>query len=165
MLKCCVSVDLNSCWWTSITGWCYLFYAYVPCSCRPSASLVFPARLGCFFFFAFPFPNRQEEIHTAEPLVPEPSAFEVELAIEKLKTTNHQVLIKSQRKWLILHLHVIPDAIDKFYYTKYFLLRHLGLCFTLSRTKSGLCLTSGNRFSGLSVNMKVREICRSYKNR
>ena len=31
---------------------------------------------------------RQEEIHTAEPLVPEPSAFEVELAIEKLKKTQ-----------------------------------------------------------------------------
>jgi hypothetical protein len=29
---------------------------------------------------------RQPEIHTAEPLVPEPSAFEVELAIEKLKS-------------------------------------------------------------------------------
>ena len=28
---------------------------------------------------------RQAEIHTVEPLVPEPSAFEVELAIEKLK--------------------------------------------------------------------------------
>jgi hypothetical protein len=28
---------------------------------------------------------RQVEIHTAEPLVPEPSAFEVELAIAKLK--------------------------------------------------------------------------------
>ena len=28
---------------------------------------------------------RQTEIHTAEPLVPEPSAFEFELAIEKLK--------------------------------------------------------------------------------
>jgi hypothetical protein len=28
---------------------------------------------------------RQAEVHTAEPLVPEPSAFEVELAIEKLK--------------------------------------------------------------------------------
>jgi len=28
---------------------------------------------------------RQTEIHTAEPLVPEPSAFEVEIAIEKLK--------------------------------------------------------------------------------
>jgi len=29
---------------------------------------------------------RQEEIHTAEPLVPEPSAFEVELAIENLES-------------------------------------------------------------------------------
>jgi hypothetical protein len=29
---------------------------------------------------------RQAEIHTAEPLVPKPSAFEVELAIEKLKS-------------------------------------------------------------------------------
>jgi hypothetical protein len=28
---------------------------------------------------------RQAEIHTAEPLVPEPSAFKVELAIEMLK--------------------------------------------------------------------------------
>jgi hypothetical protein len=28
---------------------------------------------------------RQTEIHTAEPLVTEPSAFEFELAIEKLK--------------------------------------------------------------------------------
>jgi hypothetical protein len=28
---------------------------------------------------------RQTEIHTAEPLVPEPSASEVEMAIEKLK--------------------------------------------------------------------------------
>jgi len=31
---------------------------------------------------------RQAEIHTVEPLVPEPSALEVELAIEKLK--NHK---------------------------------------------------------------------------
>jgi len=29
---------------------------------------------------------RYTEIHTAEPLVPEPSAFEVELVIEKLKS-------------------------------------------------------------------------------
>ena len=29
---------------------------------------------------------RLTEIHTAEPLVPEPSAFEVEVAIEKLKS-------------------------------------------------------------------------------
>ena len=29
---------------------------------------------------------KETEIHTAEPLVPEPSAFEVELAVEKLKS-------------------------------------------------------------------------------
>ena len=40
---------------------------------------------------------KQTELHTAEPLVPELSAFEVELAIEKLKSHNHQVLIKSQQ--------------------------------------------------------------------
>ena len=28
----------------------------------------------------------QEELHTAEPLVPEPSAFDIELATEKLKS-------------------------------------------------------------------------------
>jgi len=28
---------------------------------------------------------RQTEIHTTEPLVPQPSAFEVEMAIEKIK--------------------------------------------------------------------------------
>jgi len=33
---------------------------------------------------------RSEEIHTAEPLVPEPSAFEFELAIEKLKSQKSQ---------------------------------------------------------------------------
>ena len=34
---------------------------------------------------------RQADIHTAEPLVPEPSAFEIEMAIEKVKTqiTRH----------------------------------------------------------------------------
>jgi hypothetical protein len=31
---------------------------------------------------------RQAEIHTEEPLVPEPRAFEVELAIEKLKSNR-----------------------------------------------------------------------------
>jgi len=39
------------------------------------------------------------EISTAEPIMPEPSAFEVELAIEKQKDTNHQVLIKSQQNY------------------------------------------------------------------
>jgi len=36
----------------------------------------------------------QAEIHTAEPLVPEPSASEAELDMDKLKVTNRQVLIK-----------------------------------------------------------------------
>jgi len=31
---------------------------------------------------------RQAEIHTVEPLVPEPSAFEVELAFGKLKKSQ-----------------------------------------------------------------------------
>jgi hypothetical protein len=39
---------------------------------------------------------RQTEIHTAE-LVPEPSASEVELAIEKQKITSDQALIKYQQ--------------------------------------------------------------------
>jgi hypothetical protein len=32
--------------------------------------------------------DEQVEIHTAEPLLPEPSAFEVELAIEKAKKSQ-----------------------------------------------------------------------------
>ena len=40
---------------------------------------------------------RQAEIYIAEQLVPEPSALEFELAIEKLKGTNQQVLIKYQQ--------------------------------------------------------------------
>jgi hypothetical protein len=40
---------------------------------------------------------RHTELHTAEPIMPEPSAFEAELAIKKL-VTNHQVLIKSQQR-------------------------------------------------------------------
>jgi hypothetical protein len=36
--------------------------------------------------------------HTTEPLVPNASAFEVEMAIEKLKITNHQGWIKFQQK-------------------------------------------------------------------
>jgi hypothetical protein len=41
---------------------------------------------------------RQAEISVTEPLMPEPRAFEDEMAIEKLKDTNHQVLIKSHQK-------------------------------------------------------------------
>jgi hypothetical protein len=37
---------------------------------------------------------RQIEIHRAEPLLPDPSLFEVEIAIAKLERYNHQVVIK-----------------------------------------------------------------------
>jgi hypothetical protein len=37
---------------------------------------------------------RQIEIHTAEPLVPGPSDLEVEIAIAKLKSINHQAVTK-----------------------------------------------------------------------
>jgi hypothetical protein len=39
---------------------------------------------------------RQTEIHTAQPLVPELCAFEVEMVTEKVKKSHHQVLIKFQ---------------------------------------------------------------------
>jgi hypothetical protein len=41
---------------------------------------------------------RQNEMDTAEQLVSEPSAFEFELAIEKLKKLiNHQIFIKFEQ--------------------------------------------------------------------
>jgi hypothetical protein len=43
---------------------------------------------------------RQIEIHTAEILVPEPSACKLEMTTENLKNVNHQVLIRLQQNWL-----------------------------------------------------------------
>jgi len=40
---------------------------------------------------------RQAEIYVAEPHVSQPSAFEIELKIEKLKVTNHRVWIKFEK--------------------------------------------------------------------
>ena len=40
---------------------------------------------------------RQTELHTAKPQVPEPSAYESELVIEKLKNHKSPVLTKSQQ--------------------------------------------------------------------
>jgi hypothetical protein len=39
------------------------------------------------------------EMHTAEPLVPEPSYFDFEIAIEKLKDINRQVVTKLWHEW------------------------------------------------------------------
>ena len=40
---------------------------------------------------------RQTEIHTAEQLVPEPSAFEVDMATEKVKSHNSPGIDQSQQ--------------------------------------------------------------------
>jgi hypothetical protein len=57
---------------------------------------------------------RQTDIHTAEPLGPEPSAFEVEMANEKLKDTNHHALTKSQQNRLKQGGKTIRSAIRNF---------------------------------------------------
>jgi hypothetical protein len=52
---------------------------------------------------------RQTEMHTAEPLIPKPSSFMVEIAIEKLKRYKYQVLIKFQQNWSKQEvIHYIP---------------------------------------------------------
>ena len=62
--------------------------------------------------------GRQTEIHTAEPLVPEPSAFEVELAIEKLKSCKSpgidQIpaeLIKAGGRTIPCEIHTLIIAV------------------------------------------------------
>ena len=61
---------------------------------------------------------RQTEIHTAEPLVSEPSAFEVELAIEKLKRHKSpgivqitSELIKAGGRTICSEIHKIINSI------------------------------------------------------
>jgi hypothetical protein len=54
---------------------------------------------------------RQMDIHTAEPLVPEPSLVEVEIAIGKLKSYKSQVLI-------IFRLNLSKQGL-KYYITRY----------------------------------------------
>ena len=62
----------------------------------------------------------QAEIHTAEPLVPEPSASEVQLAIDKLKSHKSpgidQIpaeLIKAGGRTICLEIHKIITSIWK----------------------------------------------------
>lgn len=42
---------------------------------------------------------RRTEIHTAEPLVHDLNAFQAEMAIEKLKDINYDILIRFQQNW------------------------------------------------------------------
>jgi len=48
--------------------------------------------------------GRQTEIHTAQPLVSEPSVCEIEMAVERLKESNRLVLIQSQQGDRAIHL-------------------------------------------------------------
>jgi len=43
---------------------------------------------------------RQTEIYTAQPLLPEPSAFGVEMAIEELKRHKLPGIVQIQQSWL-----------------------------------------------------------------
>ena len=61
---------------------------------------------------------RQTETHTAEPLVPEPSAFEVDLAIDKLKSHKSpgidQIpaeLIKARGRTIRSEIHKLISSI------------------------------------------------------
>ena len=61
---------------------------------------------------------RQTEIHTAEPLVPEPSAYEFELAIEKLKSHKspsigqiQAELIKAGGRKFLCEIHILTVSI------------------------------------------------------
>jgi len=62
----------------------------------------------------------QSQIHTAEPLVPEPHASEVQLAIDKLKSHKspgiNQIpaeLIKAGSRKICLEIHILITAIWK----------------------------------------------------
>jgi len=84
---------------------------------------------------------RQTEIYTTEPLVPEPSAFEFELAIEKLRR------------------HKSPDIyqIPTKQRVGQFALRSINLLFQLAIRRN--CLRSGrNRLLYLSIERAIKQI-------
>jgi hypothetical protein len=56
---------------------------------------------------------RQIEVHTAEPLVPEPSAFEVEIAIEKLKSHKSPGINQIPAELIIAGGRIIRPEIHK----------------------------------------------------
>jgi hypothetical protein len=57
---------------------------------------------------------RQAEIHTAEPLVPEQSAFEVQLAIVKLKSHKSPGTDQIPAEWIKAGGRTFPCAFHKF---------------------------------------------------
>jgi hypothetical protein len=87
---------------------------------------------------------RQTELHTAEPLVPEPSSFEVELAIEKLKCHKSPGIDQ-------IPAESIKQGAGKFS------LRSINLLFPLGISRN--CLRSGrNRSLYLSIRKAIKQI-------
>jgi mannosyltransferase OCH1-like enzyme len=58
---------------------------------------------------------RQTEIHTAEPLVPQPSAFEVEMGIEKLKRPKSLAIDQIPAEFIIAGSQKIGSVIHRLY--------------------------------------------------
>jgi hypothetical protein len=86
---------------------------------------------------------RQTELHTAEQLVPEPSAFEVELTIEKLKSHKSPSIFQ------------IPAELRQG--AGQFALRSINLPFLFGIKRN--CLRSGrNRSLYLSISMVIKQI-------
>jgi hypothetical protein len=57
--------------------------------------------------------TRQTEIHTAEPLAPESSAFEVDLAIEELKSHKSPVIEQIPAELIKVRCRTIRSKIHK----------------------------------------------------
>jgi len=57
---------------------------------------------------------RQTEIHTAEPLVSEPSALRLSWLLKTYKVTNHRILIKAQQNEIKAAGRTIRYKIHKF---------------------------------------------------
>jgi len=86
---------------------------------------------------------RQTEIHTAEPLVPEPSAFEFDLAIEKLKSQKSPGIDK-------IPAELIEVGVEEF------AMRSINLLFLLGIRRN--CLMSGrSRSLYLSIRRAIKQ--------
>jgi len=87
---------------------------------------------------------RQTEIHTAEPLVPEPSAFEVDLVIEKLKSNKSPGIDQIQAE-------LIKAGVRQF------AVRYINLLFLFGIGRN--CLRSGrSRSLYLSIRRVIKQI-------
>jgi len=87
---------------------------------------------------------RQREIHTAQPLVPEPSAFDIELAIEKPKIPKSPGIVQ-------ITAELIKAGVEQFD------MRFINLLFLFGIRRN--CLRSGRSQSlYLSIRRAIKQI-------